>query len=247
MGPTKKKPDTPSLEEERVKKQLEAQERLSKLEKLAKKKGLNIEGVLTAMENATPEQWELMLWGDKPQLYGLDEPFPEEDIEWRIAELFIWNDKPGAVILPYVTSRAVHERLDQVVGKANWMAEYKAGPLGGILCKLSLRINGEWVSRTDGAENTSIEPVKGGLSDALKRAAVQWGIGRHLYRLPKAYAVVSGTGTHKAHGQASYFEQGEKKKKPVSFRWDPPTLARLWANEKAKQAKAKQAQGGSSA
>lgn len=41
----------------------------------------------------------------------------------------------------------------------------------------------EWLEKTDGAENTDYEPVKGGLSDAMKRAASQWGIGRYLYKL----------------------------------------------------------------
>ena len=39
------------------------------------------------------------------------------------------------------------------------------------------------MEKTDGAENTDYEPVKGGLSDAMKRAASQWGIGRYLYKL----------------------------------------------------------------
>lgn len=44
--------------------------------------------------------------------------------------------------------------------------------------------------QTDGAENTDIEPVKGGLSDAYKRAAVKWGIGRYLYDMEAAWVDV---------------------------------------------------------
>jgi hypothetical protein len=35
--------------------------------------------------------------------------------------------------------------------------------------------------KADGAGDTDVEPEKGALSDAFKRAAVRWGIGRYLY------------------------------------------------------------------
>jgi hypothetical protein len=43
-----------------------------------------------------------------------------------------------------------------------------------------------WISRCDGADDTNIEGAKGGLSDAFKRAAVKFGIGRYLYH-PQAF------------------------------------------------------------
>jgi len=45
-----------------------------------------------------------------------------------------------------------------------------------------------------GAENSDIEPVKGGLSDSFKRAAVQWGIGRYLYSLGAVWVDVEQRG-----------------------------------------------------
>lgn len=42
----------------------------------------------------------------------------------------------------------------------------------------------EWITKWDGADETNIEGTKGGLSDSMKRAAGQWGIGRYLYDLP---------------------------------------------------------------
>ena len=39
--------------------------------------------------------------------------------------------------------------------------------------------------KTDGASRTAVEPVKGGISDAMKRCAVQFGLGRALYDFPK--------------------------------------------------------------
>lgn len=113
----------------------------------------------------------------------LSAPFPAEDIEWRAGS----TSKKTAVILPYVTARAVMDRLDAVVGIDNWTVEYHPAVISpGIECRISVWVadDREWVCKRDAAEPTQIEPVKGGYSSALKRAAVLWGIGRYLYRLP---------------------------------------------------------------
>ena len=118
---------------------------------------------------------------DAATLKGLGEPFPAEDIEWRAGATN--KDKTKALALAYITSRAVMNRLDETIGAENWQDEYSPGPDGGVLCGLSIRVNNEWITKWDGAENTAFEGVKGGLSDALKRAGVKWGIGRYLYKL----------------------------------------------------------------
>jgi hypothetical protein len=108
-------------------------------------------------------------------------PFHPDDIEWRAGATN--NDKNKALALAYITSRAVMDRLDEVLGPENWKDEYAPGPDGGVICGLSLRIGSEWITKWDGAENTEFEAIKGGLSDAFKRAGYKWGIGRYLYRL----------------------------------------------------------------
>ena len=112
-------------------------------------------------------------------------PFDPADIEWRAGATNA--DKTSALALAYITSRAVMDRLDEVVGAENWRDEYAPGPGGGIVCGISLRIGGEWVTKWDGAENTDFEAIKGGLSDAFKRAGYKWGIGRYLYRLDSVW------------------------------------------------------------
>jgi len=112
-------------------------------------------------------------------------PFSPADLEWRAGATNA--DKTRALALAYITSRAVMDRLDEVVGPANWRDEYQPGPDGGLVCGLSICLDGEWVTKWDGAENTQFEEVKGGLSSAFKRAAVKWGIGRYLYKLPDAW------------------------------------------------------------
>lgn len=127
----------------------------------------------------------------------LREPFPPQDIQWRIGQKS--KDGKKAMVLPYVTNRAIMERLDQVVGVGNWYPEFRpvdAGGEHGMICRLTIIINlGDdlgWrtLTREDGASNTKIEPIKGGISDSMKRAAVQFGIGRYLYNLKESWVVL---------------------------------------------------------
>jgi len=146
----------------------------------------------------------------------LKEPFPANDIEWRIQQSGAKNGKPWAMCLAYVTNRAIMERLDIVIGPDKWKNEYKTGPDGGILCGISIKIGDEWVTKWDGAENTKVEAVKGGLSGAMKRAAVQWGIGRYLYNLEANWANFVDKGQYKAKIDGKYYQ------------WNPPSLP-AWA------------------
>ena len=130
----------------------------------------------------------------------LDEPFAASDIEWRTQSCGKNASGAWAIVLAYVTNRAIMKRLDDVCGKANWRNEYSAAPNGGLLCGLSIRTDGEWVTKWDGADNTNMDAVKGGLSGAMKRAAVQWGIGRYLYDIESGFANASATKPQNATG-----------------------------------------------
>ena len=118
--------------------------------------------------------------------------FPTEDISWR--PLVYTRDRKRALVFAYVSNRAIMDRLDAVCGPANWRNIFQRGPDGGVICGISIRVEGEWVTKWDGAENTERESVKGGLSASMRRAAVQWGIGRYLYRLPRAWVPVDDRG-----------------------------------------------------
>lgn len=48
----------------------------------------------------------------------------------------------------------------------------------------------EWITKWDGADETNFESTKGGLSNAMKRTAAQWGLGRYLYDLPSQWVEV---------------------------------------------------------
>lgn len=113
-------------------------------------------------------------------LSDLHKPFPAAEIEWRVGSTA--PDKTSGLALAYLTARHVMDRLDAVCGSENWQDRYEFhGPR--TVCYLSIRIGDEWVTKADGAGDSDVEAEKGAISDALKRAAVKWGIGRYLYDL----------------------------------------------------------------
>ena len=149
-------------------------------------------------------------------LKELQKPFYPNEIEWRVMRAGVRNGKPWATVAAYVTNRAIQNRLDDVFGVFGWRNEYVNAPEGGILCGISILYLEQWITKWDGADKTDIEATKGGLSGSMKRAAVQWGIGRYLYKLEENFAIISKDGR---------FYQGENKKKGIpAFKWNPPQL-----------------------
>ncbi|ARK28749.1 Rad52/Rad22 family DNA repair protein [Halalkalibacter krulwichiae] len=115
----------------------------------------------------------------------LQEPFPYSDIEWRVGSTT--KDKTKGLALAYVTNRAIQNRLDDIFGPFGWKNEYKEWKGSSQLCGISIKHEGEWITKWDGASDSNQEAVKGGLSDSMKRAAYQWGIGRYLYKIPQMW------------------------------------------------------------
>lgn len=120
----------------------------------------------------------------------LAEPFPQESVSWRAGAMT--RDGKKAMALAYIDARDVMRRLDEVFGIAGWQCRYER--LGDVtVCSIGVwfRADGEpektWIWKADGAGDTDFEAEKGALSDAFKRAAVRWGIGRYLYDLPSPW------------------------------------------------------------
>lgn len=96
-----------------------------------------------------------------------------------------------ALALAYIDCRVIQDRLDEVLGVENWMDDYEILADGSVVCRLRLKLGAEWVTKTD-VGSPSEQPdggdrLKAAFSDALKRAAVKYGIGRYLYRLPAVW------------------------------------------------------------
>jgi hypothetical protein len=122
----------------------------------------------------------------------LQEPFPPEDIEWRVGSTN--GDKTKGIALAYVTNRAIMNRLDTIFGPFGWKNEFREWKGTSQLCGISIKVEGEWITKWDGADDSQTEAVKGGLSDAMKRAGYQWGIGRYLYNLENMWVPIEPAG-----------------------------------------------------
>jgi len=162
-------------------------------------------------------------------LKGLQMPFPAEDIEWRVSHAVKGQNGARALVLAYVTNRAIMERLDDVFGIAGWKNEYQEWRGKGVKCTLSCKVDGEWISKEDGADETDMEATKGGFSNSMKRAAVQWGIGRYLYNLDQTWVDI------KERGQ-NYISTTTKNRDQIKGYWDTPRLPK-WALPEGYEAK----------
>ena len=111
-------------------------------------------------------------------------PFPADEVQFK-PQVVKGN---RALAIAYIDERAVMDRLVTVVGVHNWQDRYLLLPDNAVQCRLRVRIHGEWVAKVD-VGSPSDQPdggdrLKAAFSDALKRAAVKFGIGRYLYGLP---------------------------------------------------------------
>lgn len=162
------------------------------------------------------------------ELHRLSEPFPAEDIEWRVSRAGMGKKGVFCNVLAYLTVRATQARLDSVCGPENWKNEpltvFELRPgIFAMQVGISIRIGEEWVTKWDVSEPTDIEPAKGGFSGAMKRAGSQWGIGRLLYRLDEAFAEVSENG-----GKGWNYAKLPEKSGGNVYYWRPPALP-VWA------------------
>lgn len=128
-------------------------------------------------------------------LTKLSEPFPADDIEWRVSRSGVGGKGTFCMVLAYITARAIQQRLDDVCGPGNWRVEeplmLEINGKTAFAVGISIRVGDEWVTKWDVSDPTNIEPAKGGFSGAMKRAGAQWGIGRYLYHLDETFAEVS--------------------------------------------------------
>jgi Rad52/22 family double-strand break repair protein len=113
-----------------------------------------------------------------PDLFAaLAAPFDSREVRTR---------SQGTRQIHYVTARTAMNRLDSVLGPENWWDEYTPGE-NSVLCRLTLRMpDGSTLTKADAGGYAGMpdqgDDDKSGFSDAFKRAAVKFGVGRYLYR-----------------------------------------------------------------
>lgn len=110
-------------------------------------------------------------------------PFAANEIRWKPQCV----KGSRALAIAYLDARLVEDRLDAVFGPGGWQDSYTVLSSGDVVCTLRVRIDGEWVEKSDvggqSEQRDEGDRVKAAFSDALKRAAVKLGVGRYLYRL----------------------------------------------------------------
>lgn len=151
---------------------------------------------------------------------ALKAPFNPALVSWRIGPTN--QDKTSGIALAYIDARDVMERLDEVCGPESWQCKYTHAT-GKTVCDIGIRVNGEWVWKADGAGDTDMEAEKGALSDAFKRAAVRWGIGRYLYSLPSPWVEIEQKGRSSIIKQVEYKKlEGLLAQHTTEFEWGSP-------------------------
>lgn len=97
--------------------------------------------------------------------------------KWKVQTAKDW----GCVCVSYIDARAVMDLLDDVIGPENWQCKYQEHA-GVVYCSVGIDIDGQgWIWKEDAGAESKMEAEKGQASDAFKRAAVRWGVGRFLY------------------------------------------------------------------
>jgi hypothetical protein len=154
-------------------------------------------------------------------LEDLTKPIP---YKWKV-QTGKRGDKGGWCVA-YIDARDAMDLLDGACGIGGWKDEYLM--VGDKLtCKLSLRINEEWIAKQDTGTESSNEAEKGQFSDAFKRAGVKWGIGRFLYNLEMKWIDFDGNGKpvdksgKRIYDLTKYFEENNHSSEP-QFQIDIP-------------------------
>jgi Rad52/22 family double-strand break repair protein len=123
---------------------------------------------------------------------ALAEPFEPREVKFKPQS--VKNNR--CLAMAYIDARLIQDRLDEVLGVENWTDSYTILNDGSVMCRLRLKLGDRWITKTD-VGSPSEQPdggdrLKAAFSDALKRAAVKFGIGRYLYRLPAQWVDYDG-------------------------------------------------------
>jgi len=118
---------------------------------------------------------------------ALAKEFDPAEVDVKVQALA--KDRTRGQVVAYIDARTVLDRLDEVVGPGHWQDSYEIiadrqdgeRRLVEVRCRLTIM----GITKEDVGEGDS---AKAAFSDALKRAAVKFGVGRYLYRLPKVWA-----------------------------------------------------------
>lgn len=141
----------------------------------------------------------LLLNGVLEMFEKLQALFPVSEIKWKPQALT--QDKKRAMVVAYLDARAIMRRLDDVCGPFGWACQMRPAPNNQMSCAIGIKHSVvypgqdvpavDWVWKEDVGGESEQEKVgdrtKAAASDAFKRAASMWGIGRYFWNMPRQW------------------------------------------------------------
>ena len=104
----------------------------------------------------------------------------KDEIDVRIGQ----TKEKYITLLLYKDARVDMNMLDETVGNGKWQREHYEVK-GNLYCRVGIKLDDEWVWKSECGVESNAEAEKGEASDSFKRACVNWGIGRELYTSPE--------------------------------------------------------------
>lgn len=145
----------------------------------------------------------------------LRRPFTPAALKFKVQAMWPKDQPTGGLIVCYIDARLAVERLNLIIPHL-WSDHFETHPRG-LLCHLTV----DGITRTDVGEEQG--GVKGLYSDALKRAAVKFGVGVSLYAVPKMTLNVSDGHLKQRRGPKGptleFTPAGEKKVRLIYEAW----------------------------
>ena len=104
-----------------------------------------------------------------------------DEIECRIGQ--ISKEGKGLSLLLYKDARCDMNILDETFGPMNWQRHHSRDNANCIISVWDDEKK-QWIEKEDTGTESNMEAAKGLASSSMKRAGVNWGIGRELYTAP---------------------------------------------------------------
>lgn len=146
--------------------------------------------------------------GVQPErLKALADPIPVEFLPNSIMESKQKKGTYVAMAFGYVRVQGVLNHLDKVLGPENWSVDYEPleSPNPTFLCRLRVKVGFEWVEKSavGASDEKDGKAFKAAQTDALKRAAAAWGVGKFLQDIPKRWVACE---TYSKNGKVGFRE-----------------------------------------
>jgi hypothetical protein len=162
----------------------------------------------------------------------------EIPFKWRVQSFS--KKKPQATCVAYIDSRDVQDVLD---ANCLWSDRYYEQN-GMLFCEITIYADGREYKRSDTGSESQSDAEKGHSSDAFKRAAVKFGVGRFLYSQPIQYLPANEVKTNNNYPYVvdnsgkriwditTHINKGLGKTTPIEPKQEPQ---KVWINQKQVQ------------